>query len=205
MHIPRGWWHQATRTGRGTGYSLHATFGLTQRTGIDYLIWISDQARSDVQFRHHLGPYPDANRHQQLAEAVASLLHAHSPADFLAARRREDTPARHATTSGIFGPPCCVVCVTSFPPDLEIHDDVVIVRAAGKKITVPAVALPALHALLGGHPVNLAELATDTTTDTTALAAALTSAGICTELTPALAAAYDDMITTLPDTTTARA
>jgi hypothetical protein len=35
MHIPRGWWHQATRTGTGDGFSLHATFGLTQRTGID--------------------------------------------------------------------------------------------------------------------------------------------------------------------------
>jgi hypothetical protein len=67
------------------------------------------------------------------------------------------------------------------------------------------VALPALHTLLSGHPVNLAELATDATADTTVLAAALTNAGICTEFTPALAAAYDDMITTLPDTTTARA
>jgi hypothetical protein len=200
MHIPRGWWHQATRTGRGTGYSLHATFGLTQRTGIDYLTWIIDHARADADFRHDLGQHPVPDRHQQLAKAAASLLRAHSPADFLTARRREDIPDRHATTFGIFGPPRSVVCVTSFPPDLEIHNDVVIVRAAGKKVTVPAAALPALRALLSGHPVHLAELATTTTTDTTALAAALTNAGICTELTPALAAAYDDMITSSPST-----
>jgi hypothetical protein len=34
-----------------------------------------------------------------------------------------------------------------------------------------------------------------------ALAVALTSAGICTELTPALAAGYHDMIATSPDAT----
>lgn len=27
MHIPRGYWHQATRTGHGGGYSLHVTYG----------------------------------------------------------------------------------------------------------------------------------------------------------------------------------
>ncbi|MCU1685212.1 MAG: myc induced nuclear antigen [Amycolatopsis sp.] len=27
MHIPRGYWHQATRAERGAGFSLHATFG----------------------------------------------------------------------------------------------------------------------------------------------------------------------------------
>jgi cupin superfamily protein len=202
MHIPRGWWHQATRTGSGPGYSLHATFGMTQRTGVDYLTWITDHARTDAQFRHDLGQYPTTEQHQQLTEAAAGLLRAHSLADFLAARRREDTPARHTTTFGIFGPPRSVVCVTTFPPDLEIHDDVVIVRAAGKKITVPAEALPALHALLSGHPVHLAELATSTAADTTALAAVLTNAGICTELTPGLAAGYDDMITASPHTTT---
>jgi Cupin superfamily protein len=198
MHVPRGWWHQATRTGSGPGYSLHATFGLTQRTGVDYLTWIADQARADAQFRHDLDQYPTADQHQRLAEASAGLLAAHSPAEFLAAHRREDTPARHTTAFGIFGPAHSVVCVTSYPPELDIRDDVVIVRAAGKKITIPAAAAPALNVLLSGHPVNLAELATNTATDTTALAAALTTAGICTELTPALAAGYHDMITTRP-------
>jgi len=91
-----------------------------------------------------------------------------------------------------------MVCVTTYPPELDIRDEVVIVRAAGKKITIPAAAAPALKVLLSGHPVNLAELATNTATDTTALAAALTTAGICTELTPALAAGYHDMIMTSP-------
>jgi hypothetical protein len=194
MHIPRGWWHQATREHRGEGYSLHATFGLTQRTGIDYLTWITDQARADVRFRRDLGQHPADDQHQQLADAAAGLLAGHSPADFLAARRREHAPARHATTFGIFGPPRSVVCVTSFPPELDVSADVAIVRAAGKKITIPAAALPALRALLSGHPVDLPELAAATGIDTTALAAALTNAGVCAETTPALAAGYTGMI-----------
>jgi ribosomal protein L16 Arg81 hydroxylase len=35
VHIPRGYWHQATRIGRGEGFSLHVTFGFTRRTGVD--------------------------------------------------------------------------------------------------------------------------------------------------------------------------
>jgi hypothetical protein len=105
MHIPRGWWHQATRTGRGHGHSLHATFGLRQRTGVDYLGWLKDQARADVRFRHDLGQQPTTGRHQQLAAAAAGLLRTHSPADFIAARRREDVPARYASAVGIFGAP----------------------------------------------------------------------------------------------------
>ncbi|WP_246009960.1 cupin domain-containing protein [Actinokineospora cianjurensis] len=35
MHIPRGYWHQATRTDRGAGHSLHITFGFVNRTGVD--------------------------------------------------------------------------------------------------------------------------------------------------------------------------
>lgn len=32
MHIPRGFWHQATRD---DGYSLHATFGIVKRVGVN--------------------------------------------------------------------------------------------------------------------------------------------------------------------------
>jgi hypothetical protein len=204
MHIPRGWWHQATRTGSGAGFSLHATFGLTSRTGVDWLTWIADQARADTQFRVDLHQEPDPARredqHQHLAQAAATLLNSHSPADYLAARRREHAPTRHTTTFGVFGPTDSVVCVTDFPPELDIRDDTVIVTAAGKKITVPATALPALRPLLSGHPVILADITAHTGIDTAILAQALTTAGLCTETTPALAAGYDGMITPMPAT-----
>ncbi|MEV4253853.1 cupin domain-containing protein [Spirillospora sp. NPDC049652] len=37
MHIPRGFWHQATRAERGEGFSLHATVGFVKRTGVTWL------------------------------------------------------------------------------------------------------------------------------------------------------------------------
>lgn len=45
MHIPRGFWHQATRQDKGNGYSLHLTFSFPKRTGVDYLMWLADQSR----------------------------------------------------------------------------------------------------------------------------------------------------------------
>lgn len=196
MHIPRGWWHQATRTGRGTGYSLHATFGITQRTGVDYLAWIADQSHADRQFRRDLDHSTDRpEQHHQLAAAAAALLDTHNLTQYLAARRREHLTARHSTAFGVFGPPDTVVCVTDFPPELDIRDGAAIVQAAGKKITVPADALPALRPLLSGHPVNIQALTTRTRLDVEALAKALISAGLCTETSPALAAGYDGVIT----------
>ena len=201
MHIPRGWWHQATRTGSGAGFSLHATFGITQRTGVDYLAWIADQARTDQQFRRDLDQHTGTGtctgaQHQRLAAAAAALLDSLSPADYVAARRREHASARHTTTFGVFGPPETVVCVTDFPPELDIRDDAAtIVQAAGKRITVPAGALPALRPLLSGHPVNIKSITAQTGIDAAAMAEALITAGLCTETTPGLAAGYDGMIT----------
>ncbi|MGH3832667.1 MAG: JmjC domain-containing protein, partial [Pseudonocardiaceae bacterium] len=78
MHIPRGWWHQATRTGKGDGFSLHATFGLTRRTGVDWLAWVANQARADELFRRDLNQHstPDDRDAQQreLAAAAARLV-----------------------------------------------------------------------------------------------------------------------------------
>ena len=107
---------------------------------------------------------------------------------------RELARGRHITTYGVFGPPESVVCITDFPPELDVHDGTATVRAAGKKITVPAGALPALRPLLSGHPVGLAGLTATTGIDAATLAKALITAGLCTETTPGLAASYDGMI-----------
>lgn len=198
MHIPRGWWHQATRTGSGDGFSLHATFGLTRRTGVDWLTWIADQARTDTRFRrdldHDADLTPQEEQHQRLAQAAAMLLRSHSPADYLVARRREHTPSRHPTTFGIFGPPTSVVSVSDFAPEFDIRDDSTIITAASRKITVPTDALPALRQLLSGHPVTITDITSHTGIDAVPLAEALITAGLCTETTPALIAGYDGMI-----------
>lgn len=202
MHIPRGWWHQATRTGHGDGFSLHATFGLTQRTGVDWLTWVADQARADELFRrdlHQHSPPDDRDTQQRkLAIAATRLVQTHCSADYLTTRQHQRTSTRQVTTFGVFGPPDAVACVTDFPPQLKTSDGKAVILAAGKKITVPANALPALRPLLSGQPANIHEITTATGIDTAALANTLIEQGICAELTPDLAEGYADMLTPTP-------
>ncbi|WP_436840916.1 transposase family protein [Streptomyces flavidovirens] len=55
MHIPRGYWHTATRLGSGEGgRSLRVTFGFTKRTGVTWANSLSDAARADQAFCYDL-------------------------------------------------------------------------------------------------------------------------------------------------------
>jgi ribosomal protein L16 Arg81 hydroxylase len=69
LYVPRGHWHQAVAQ---RGLSLHLTFAVKARTGIDFLTWLVDRLRSDVRFRHEL-----------------PLSFADEPADLHATRLRE--------------------------------------------------------------------------------------------------------------------
>lgn len=199
MHIPRGWWHQATRTDQGNGFSLHATFGLTQRTGVDWLAWVADQARTDERFRrdlpHHSTPDDHDAQQRDLAAAATRLVQTHCPSDYRTTRQREHTSTRHVTTLGVFGPPDAVACVTDFPPQLHTHDGKTVILTAGKKITVPTYVLPALRLLLSGHPARVHEITAATGVDAAALADALIMEGICAEVIPDLAEGYAGMLT----------
>jgi hypothetical protein len=202
MHIPRGWWHQATRTGKGSGFSLHATFGFTRRTGVDWLAWVADQARADELFRRDLDQHSTADnrdaQQRELAAAATRLVQNHCPADYLTTRQRQRTNTRQVATFGVFGPPVAVACVTDFPPQLHTRDGKAVILAAGKKITVPAEALPALRPLLSGQPAGIHEITTATGVDAAVLAEALITEGICAEITPDLAEGYAGMLTPKP-------
>ncbi len=137
IHIPRGYWHQATRTTQGAGYSLHATFGIEQRTGVDWLTWLADRSREHEVFRHDLIRYSPQEQHAQaeaLAEAACRLVTSAAPEEFLAVREQQQPPPRRVCTRGVFGPPAAVACVTDFPPRLHHSSgDTIIVLSAGKK------------------------------------------------------------------------
>lgn len=199
MHIPRGYWHQATRTDCGDGYSLHVTFGFMKRTGIDWLSWLADHARESEAFRHDLDRWGgfDAQVAQELAlhAELAALLRSYRPDTYLAARAQEQPPHRHVATWGVFGPPSRVVCVTDFPPMMEQYGETVGVVAAGKRLTFTARAEPALLLLLSGGPVDLAAATEATDVDVTAVATALMQEGICAELTDALSSGYTGLVT----------
>jgi ribosomal protein L16 Arg81 hydroxylase len=66
LYIPRGWWHEASGVGEVT---LHLTFGIHQRTGVNLLHWMADQLRDSVDFRAPLRRFASPEEQQaQLAE-----------------------------------------------------------------------------------------------------------------------------------------
>jgi hypothetical protein len=199
MHIPRGYWHKATRQGqKNSGYSLHATFGLTKRTGVHWLNWLADHARTHEAFRHDLprwsAPGEQTDHRRELNQAAAQLIADTPWPDYMNAREEQAPAARHVTTRGVFGPPTEVVCITELPPTLSRDDNAVTVRAAGKDITCTAAAWTALQPLLSGRPVAIDKLTTEASADAAALAKVLIDEGICAELTPDLAAGYRGML-----------
>ncbi|MGW1989597.1 JmjC domain-containing protein [Embleya sp. NPDC001921] len=198
MHIPRGYWHRATRSGHGDGQSMHMTFGFAKRTGVSWLNWLADWSREDEIFRHDLdrwGPPADrALQQRNLLDAAARLVDARGPQDFLAQRDQEAVGSRHVPFLNIFGPMTGVVCVSDFPPRVEQVDDTIEITAAGKRLALTAEALPAARLLLSGHPVHLNG---DTPVDglTRGLAEVLTREGLCAILTPELSSGYTDLVT----------
>lgn len=197
MHIPRGYWHRATRADCGEGYSLHATFGFVKRTAASWLSWLADCARQQELFRHDLRR-GDADRSwsNELILAAQRLAAEHPPGEFLSAREDERGSRRHVRTRGVFGAPAGVVCITDFAPRLEVGDESVGVVAAGKRITFAQRALPALRQLLSGAPMRLADVRATTGVDAARLAEALIEEGLCAELTDELSSGYTGLVTT---------
>lgn len=194
MHIPRGHWHQATRTGSGTGRSLHVTFGITKRTGASWLAWLGDWCREREVFRHDLDRREIADS-EILAEAAVQLIREHSSADFLTAYEQEVTLPRHVPFLDIFGSLDAVVCTTHFPPRIHELGETVDVVASGKKLTFAAKALPALRLLLSGRPVVLEQAIADAGSEVANIAEILVKEELCAVLTPELSSGYTGLVT----------
>ncbi|MCG3039722.1 cupin domain-containing protein [Streptomyces sp. S1A] len=198
MHIPRGYWHAATRAGRGGGHSTHVTFGFAKRTAVSWLTWLADWSRQEEVFRHDLDRWgsPEERRaqEQRLNDATSLLLDARGPAEFLRLREREAPAGRHVPFLEIFGPLEAVVCVSEFPPLIQEEQETVTVVAAGKKLTFAAKALPGLRLLLSGHPVRLDEAAQVVGAEVEALAKILVEEELCANLTPELSSGYTDLV-----------
>lgn len=199
MHIPRGYWHQATRTDQGPGYSLHATFGFPKRTGVNWLAWVADQARRTEVFRHDLNsdvtPEEHQHRWDHLADVAVDLIGQHSVQDFLRSHEQEMAAGRHITTRGVFGPPSAVVCTTALRPQFEREGNTVAVTAAGKRIVFADRALRALQLLLSGAPADLDAVESSTGLDISKIVDVLLEEELCAELTPELRSGYTDLVT----------
>ena len=72
LYIPRGWWHEASGVGDVT---LHLTFGIHQRTGVNLMHWMADQLRASTDFRAPLRRFASREeQEQQLAELRRQVL-----------------------------------------------------------------------------------------------------------------------------------
>ncbi len=194
MHIPRGHWHQATRTGSGSGTSLHVTFGITKRTGASWLAWLADRCREHELFRHDLDRWHGLDS-EALTEAATMLVGERSPVDFLTAYEQETALPRHVPFLDILGPLDGVVCTTHFPPRVMENGETVDVVAAGKKLILTVKALPALRTLLSGRPVLLERAAAVVGAEVMELAEILVKEELCAVLTPELSSGYTGLVT----------
>ncbi|WP_336116320.1 JmjC domain-containing protein [Streptomyces sp. PTD9-10] len=194
MHIPRGHWHQATRTGSGSGKSLHVTFGITKRTGASWLAWLGDWCREHEIFRHDLDRWQGAGS-EALTVAAAQLVGERTPTDFLTVYEQETTLPRHVPFLDILGSLDAVVCTTHFPPRIQERGDTVDVVTSGKKVTLAAKALPALQLLLSGRPVELERAMAVVGAEVTEVAEILVKEELCAVLTPELSSGYTDLVT----------
>ncbi|PCG87195.1 cupin [Streptomyces sp. WZ.A104] len=191
MHIPRGFWHTATRLGSGSdGHSLHVTFGFTKRTGVTWVNFLSDAARADEAFRRDLEGSGETGP-KALADRLSTLAAAHSPEQYLDELRSSTPPARHMPHVTAFGRPDGVVAVTEFAPRIVRSGDTVQVVGGGKRLTFHERAEAGLRTLLSGHPVHLDGADEDTTT----LADLLITEGLCEPLTEMSSSGYTGLVT----------
>ncbi|MFE3070818.1 JmjC domain-containing protein [Streptomyces sp. NPDC059247] len=191
MHIPRGFWHTATRLGSGDdGHSLHVTFGFTRRTGVTWVNFLSDVSRADEDFRLDLEGV-ERTGHDALADRIGALAAAYSPDRYLEELRSGTPPARHLPQVAAFGRPEGVVAVTEFAPCVVRCGDTVRVRGGGRRLTLQGRAEPGLRVLLSGHPVHLAGADEDTVT----LADLLIREGLCEPLTEMSSSGYTGLVT----------
>lgn len=186
MHIPRGHWHRASRTGSGSGTSLHATFGITRRTGVNWLTWLANWSHSYEAFRHDLDR--TGADFGALEDAAARLMKEQPPAKFLEAHAQEALPPRHVPFLEIFGALESVVCISQFRPQIQDNGDTVEVVAAGKRLLFAVKALPSLRLLLSGRPVHLEQVQGLVGAEVGEVASILVEEGLCAMLTPELAA-----------------
>ena len=192
MHIPRGFWHAATRVGAGDGVSLHLTFGTTRRTGVTWIQHLADEARDVEQFRTDLES-PGGADAKLLTTKLLDLACGVSPQRYLQKMREAMPAGRHLPYVPAFGPLTGAVAVTEFAPTIYVGTQDLEVRGAGKKLILARRAEPWARVLLSGHPVHF-----DTTTDPAAirLAERLIQEGLCAPLTDVSSSGYTGLVPT---------
>ena len=164
LYIPRGWWHEASGVGDVT---LHLTFGIHQRTGVDLMHWIANELRASTEFRAPLRRFAsEEEQREQLAELRKQFVEKLD--DGLFARYFANQNAR-ARSRGWASLPWTVATDTPPPMDARItlaapralhlvrDENAIRFEANGRQWQFAAATEPLLHTLAHG-PATLAEL-----------------------------------------------
>lgn len=193
MHIPRGFWHAATRVGMGDGLSMHLTFGITRRTATTWVSYLADAARSEQLFRTDLET-PEGHDDALLLDRLGQFANGLPPSEYLRRMREGMAPARHIPYVPALGPLTGAVAVTEFKPTIEVSPEGTIeVRAGGKKLVFAARANALVRPLLSGHPVTFDD---NTDPDAIRLAERLIQEGLCAPLTSESSSGYTGLVPT---------
>jgi len=70
LYLPRGHWHYAIATDRP---SLHLTFGITCRTGMNFLVWLAGQLRQREIWRQNMPMLSEENSAETLSMYLDEL------------------------------------------------------------------------------------------------------------------------------------
>jgi ribosomal protein L16 Arg81 hydroxylase len=164
LYIPRGWWHEASGAGEVT---LHLTFGIHQRTGVNLMEWIADQVRSSVDFRAPLRRFASPEEQRRQLAALRAEVNALFESDVLARYYAEhDTKARSRgwaslpwTAAAEDAPPlrATVALATPRPLNLVREDQSLRFQANGRAWSFGAEAEPVFLKLTDG-PATVGEL-----------------------------------------------
>jgi ribosomal protein L16 Arg81 hydroxylase len=162
LYIPRGWWHEASAVGEVT---LHLTFGIHQRTGVNLVHWLADQLRASTELRAPLRRFASPEeQQQQLAELKRQLLAALDDDVLERYFTQQDARARSRGWASLpwavdSTPPMDARVTLAAPRALNLVRDNGSIRfdANGRAWQFAAAAEPLLHTLERG-PATVAEL-----------------------------------------------
>ena len=170
LYIPRGWWHEASGVAEVT---LHLTFGIHQRTGVNLMHWLADQLRASEDFRAPLrrfgSPEEQAAQMDELRAQVLAALDQGVLERYFAhqnARARSRGWASLPWTVADERPSMSARVTLAAPRALNIvrSDGSIQFDANGRAWQFAAAAEPLLHTLERG-PATIAELCDATALD----------------------------------------
>jgi ribosomal protein L16 Arg81 hydroxylase len=164
LYIPRGWWHEASGVGEVT---LHLTFGIHQRTGVNLVHWLADRMRESEAFRAPLPRFAsDQDRQRHFAALREQLISALDDELLQRYFTHHDARARSRGWASLpwaavppSPPPSTARVALATPRRLEIRHDTGSIRfeANGRAWSFASEAEPLLRVLETG-PSTVAEL-----------------------------------------------